>query len=134
MQDCIFCKIVKGDVPCYKIYEDKDIIAFLDIANDVPGHTLVLPKKHVLDLDDCDEILYKKVMLTCKKISRHYLKKGFEGVNLVSNCKPCSGQEVSHFHVHIIPRKENDGAKLDLTPANKKENLEKLVKKLRIGN
>ena len=62
MADCIFCKIIKGEIPCYKIYENKEVFAFLDIENDVPGHTLVVPKKHVSDLDSCDEKTYQNVM------------------------------------------------------------------------
>ena len=132
MEDCIFCKIVKGEIGCYKIYETKTVLAFLDIANKAPGHTLVIPKKHVKDLDECDEKLFQEVMSVAKKLSSHYLQKGFDGVNVVSNCKPASGQEVLHFHVHVIPRKQDDGASLILTPATQKANLEEIAKKLRL--
>lgn len=131
MDDCVFCKIVKGEIPCYKIYENKDVLAFLDIENDVPGHTLVIPKKHLSDLDACDDDVFAKVLLASKKIVKHFLSLGYEGVNLVSNCKESSGQIVKHFHVHIFPRKTNDGAKLTMQPAKQKTSLELMAEKLR---
>ena len=132
MADCIFCKIIKGEIPCYKIYENKEVFAFLDIENDVPGHTLVVPKKHVSDLDSCDEKTYQNVMSTAKKLASHFLSLGFDGVNLVSNCKESSGQTVKHFHVHIFPRNSNDGAKLVMQKAKQKVDLETISKELRL--
>lgn len=132
MTDCIFCKIIKGEIGCFKIYEDSDVFAFLDIENDVPGHTLVVPKKHVSDMDTCDEKTFKKVMLASKKISSHFLSLGYEGVNVATNCKEASGQAVPHFHVHIFPRMRDDGAKLEMRPASKKQTLESVAKKLRM--
>lgn len=132
MADCIFCKIIKGEIPCYKIYENKEVFAFLDIENDVPGHTLIVPKKHVCDLDSSDEKTYQKVMSTAKKLANHFLSLGFDGVNLVSNCKESSGQTVQHFHVHLFPRKANDGAKLVMQKAKQKVDLETISKELRL--
>ena len=132
MDTCIFCKIVRGEIPCYKIYENKDVLAFLDIENDVPGHTLIIPKKHLTDLDSCDEKTYQKVLSTAKKLTKHFLCLGFDGVNLVSNCKEASGQIVQHFHIHLFPRKTNDEAKLTMQPAKQKETLETVAKKLRL--
>ena len=132
MADCIFCKIIKGEIPCYKIYENKEVFAFLDIENDVPGHTLVVPKKHVSDLDSCDEKTYQNVMSASKKLASHFLSLGFDGVNLVSNCKESSGQTVQHFHVHLFPRNANDGAKLIMQKAKQKVDLETISKELRL--
>ena len=73
MEDCIFCKIIKGEIPCYKIYEDEYTFAFLDIAGDVDGHTLVIPKKHCKNILDCDEKTLEYVMKTVQKISKHFL-------------------------------------------------------------
>ena len=73
MDDCIFCKIIKGEIPGMKIYEDDYTYAFLDIAKDVDGHTLVIPKKHVESLLECDSETMTHVMETVQKISRHYV-------------------------------------------------------------
>ena len=131
--DCIFCKIVKGEIPCYKIYEDDDVLAMLDIAADVEGHTLVLPKSHAADLDECDEQTYKKVMLASKKIANHFLSQGFDGVNMVVNCKSAAGQEVPHLHVHLFPRKNGDNVKIKVDHPQVKLNLEDVAKKLRLN-
>ena len=71
--NCIFCKIINKEIPSYKIYEDEYTYAFLDIAKDVDGHTLVIPKKHVTNVLDCDEVTLSHVMNTVKKLCNHYL-------------------------------------------------------------
>ena len=88
MEDCLFCKIIKGEIPCYKIYEDKYTLAFLDISNDgIGGHTLVLPKIHTENITTSSQFILNKIMSTVKKISRHYIKDcGFDGVNVFNNC------------------------------------------------
>lgn len=123
--NCIFCKIIKGEIPSYKIYEDEYTYAFLDIAKDVDGHTLVIPKKHVVNILDCDEETLKHVMNTVKKICNHYVDNcGFEGCNILNASGEVAQQTVMHLHIHIIPRKANDnvnawpdvkGAKEELT-------------------
>ena len=111
MEDCIFCKIVKGDIPCYKIYEDENILAFLDIAKDVYGHTLVIPKKHCKNILDADNEVLKNVMIAVKKISNHYVNDcGYDGVINANN--ECAEQSVFHLHIHIIPRKNGDNLKV----------------------
>ncbi|MCI1903837.1 HIT family protein [Enterococcus hirae] len=106
MEDCIFCKIVNGDIPSYKVYEDEHLYAFLDISQTTPGHTLVVPKKHTKDLFDIDEKtieqVYGKVPLIAKA-----LKKAFptiKGMNVINNNGAVAYQSVFHFHVHLIPR------------------------------
>ena len=107
MKDCIFCKIINGDAPCYKIYEDPDTLAFLSIANDYYGHTLVIPKKHFESLLDADEKTTASVMKAVQKISNHYVKNlGYDGVNVFVNNGEASGQVVFHLHAHIAPRKK----------------------------
>lgn len=109
MEDCIFCKIIKGDIPSYKIYEDEYTYAFLDIAKDVDGHTLVVPKKHVTNILDCDEETLHHVMDTVKKISNHYTDDlGYDGVDLINANGEAAQQSVFHLHIHIIPRKKDD--------------------------
>ena len=107
---CIFCKIIKGEIPSYKIYEDEYTYAFLDIANDVDGHTLVIPKKHVKNILDCDNETLMHVMNTVKKICNHYVDNcGYQGCNIINANELAGQQSVFHLHIHIIPRKENDG-------------------------
>lgn len=123
MNDCIFCKIIKGEIPCYKIYEDEKTLAFLDIACDSFGHTLVIPKKHFENVLDCDGEYLSAVMETVKKVSRHYVDNcGFSGVNILNASGRSAQQSVFHLHMHIIPRKENDG--LDTWPLKDKLELD----------
>lgn len=113
--DCIFCKIIKGEIPCYKIYEDDYVLAFLDIAGDVDGHTLVIPKKHVINILDCDNKTLSSVFNAVQKIAKHYVDDcGYDGVNIFNANDESAQQSVFHFHVHIVPRKKDDG--LDAFP------------------
>lgn len=110
MNDCIFCKIMKGELPCMKIYEDERTMAFLDIAKDVDGHILVIPKKHVTNILDADGETLSHVMNTVKKIGVHLTENcGYEGMNILNANNECSGQTVFHLHIHVIPRKHGDG-------------------------
>lgn len=109
---CIFCKIIKGEIPSYKIYEDENTYAFLDIADDAYGHTLVIPKKHYENILDIPENELAMVMNTVKKISNHYTKKcGYTGVNVMNASGKDAQQSVFHLHFHVFPRKEGDGVK-----------------------
>lgn len=109
MEDCIFCKIINGSVPCMKIYEDKYSIAFMDIANDVDGHIVAIPKLHKKNILDCDEDTLVNLIKAVKTISVHLIEKcGYNGVNLLNASDESAGQSVPHFHIHIIPRKTDD--------------------------
>ena len=113
MDNCIFCKIIKGDIPSYKIYEDEYTYAFLDIAKDAIGHTVIVSKKHVNNVLDADVETLSHVMETISKISNHYVNNcGFDGVNVLNNSGTSAEQSVMHLHFHIIPRKENDNMKV----------------------
>lgn len=117
MCDCIFCKIVKGKIPSYKIYEDEHVYAFLDIACDTYGHTLVVPKKHCENVLDCDSVSLAHILPAVQKIANHYVQNcGFSGVNILNASGKSAQQSVFHLHFHIIPRKENDG--IDAWPFN----------------
>ena len=113
MDDCLFCKIVKGEVASSKIYEDDYVFAFLDIGPVNKGHTLVIPKKHYETyLDIPDEIL-EKMAVAIKKISKAVMKGvDADGFNLGMNNYSAAGQLVNHAHFHIMPRFKNDGLKL----------------------
>jgi len=110
--ECIFCKIITGEIPSYKLYEDDNVLAFLDITQGTKGHTLIIPKTHVENIFDLDEKTAQNVFKVVPKIA-NALKKTFHpiGLNIVSNNeKPL--QSVFHFHIHLIPRYEDDGMKL----------------------
>ncbi len=108
--NCIFCKIVKGEIPSYKIYEDEKVVAFLDIKRDAYGHTLVIPKKHCTNIFDCDEDYLAAIAIAVQKISRHYVDDcGFSGVDVLNANGVSAQQTVFHYHVHIVPRKDADG-------------------------
>ncbi len=110
MKDCLFCKIINGEIPSYKIYEDDFCYAFLDIANDVYGHTLVIPKRHYESVMTADNQTLARMIETCKKIGNHYVKEcGFEGYNIVNCTGKAAQQSVFHVHFHILPRKTDDG-------------------------
>ena len=112
MSDCIFCKIIAGDIPCSKIYEDDDTIVFLSIAPISKGHALVVPKEHYATLLDAPEEVVTKVAAVVKKVSAALMKAtGCDGFNIGQNNFEAAGQEVHHLHVHVIPRFEGDGLK-----------------------
>lgn len=110
MNDCIFCRIITGELPCEKVYEDEHTLAFLDITPVNPGHTLVIPKMHYADmLTTPDEVLLR-LMIVVKKVGQaltHGL--GADGCNIGVNNGAASGQVVFHTHVHVMPRFLSDG-------------------------
>lgn len=111
MNDCIFCKIVRGDIPCYKVYEDDDVLAFLDISQTTKGHTLVICKEHFKNLLYVPKDILAKVMGAAQKIAQAQVASlGAKGVNIINNTNEIAGQTVMHFHVHVIPRYTNEDA------------------------
>ena len=93
-----------------EVYEDEHTLVFMDIAGDVDGHMLAIPKKHVGSLLDCDPETLHALMDTVKWVSDYCTRKlGYEGVNLLNASGACAGQSVPHFHIHLIPRKKGDG-------------------------
>lgn len=101
----VFCKIVNGDIPCYKLYEDDDVLAFLDISQVTKGHALVIPKKHYDNFLSVPHEIMHKVMDVAQRIGQVDIKiLGAKGVNILTNCYEAAGQSVPHFHVHVIPR------------------------------
>ncbi|MGP1368134.1 MAG: HIT family protein [Treponema sp.] len=133
MNDCIFCKILKGELPCMKIYEDEHTLSFLDIAKDVDGHILVIPKKHVTNILDADGETLSHVMNTVKKIGAHLTENcGYEGMNILNANNECSGQTVFHLHIHLIPRKRDDGVAGFPKFAGAKLSLEEMCERLKM--
>jgi histidine triad (HIT) family protein len=110
--DCIFCKIVAGEIPSEKVYEDAETIAFLDIRPVNPGHTLVIPKAHYRNMLDVPSGLWSQVTETARKVGIALKEAvGADGINISSSHEPAAGQEVFHLHLHIIPRLSGDGLK-----------------------
>ena len=110
MTDCIFCKIVRGEIPCAKVYEDDLVLSFLDINPINPGHTLVLPKAHYASLLDVDPEALKACVVAAKKISTAvYQGVKADGLNFLQNNFRAAGQLIDHVHFHLIPRYEGDG-------------------------
>lgn len=131
--DCIFCKIVAGQIPATKIYEDDIILAFLDIGPVSDGHALVICKQHFEKLHDCPPELLAEVALRLGKIAKA-VSAGMksDGYNLLCNNGRAAGQLVDHLHFHIIPRNANDGV-FDRWPASKYQEgeAEELAAKIR---
>ncbi len=131
--DCIFCKIVDGEIPSRKVYENEHAMIFMDIAKDVDGHMVAIPKNHVKSILDCDNDTLHHLMDAVKEISDHCVNKcGYEGVNLLNASDESAGQSVPHFHIHIIPRKSNDG--IDAWPQFSGANyeIEEIYRKLKM--
>ncbi len=104
----IFCKIANGEIPSAKVYEDEDVLAFLDLSQTTLGHTLVIPKKHCANILDADDETIAKVFKVARNIGNSLMKMGAKGVNILSNANEVAGQSVFHFHVHVLPRYGND--------------------------
>jgi histidine triad (HIT) family protein len=120
--DCIFCKIIKGDIPCTKVYEDENILSFLDIAPANKGHCLVVPKEHYETLIDAPEEIINYSLKVAKKIARAMSASlANEGFNVLINNNKVAGQLVPHVHMHIIPRFKRDGVRLNWTPKRYKD-------------
>lgn len=104
-KDCVFCKIVRGEIPSHKVYEDDDVLAFLDIGQVTKGHVLVIPKEHYDNFLATPQEIMHKVMDVAQRIGQvQIMKLGAKGVNILSNVNKEAGQSIFHFHVHVIPR------------------------------
>ncbi|MFD1017763.1 HIT family protein [Thalassobacillus hwangdonensis] len=104
-EDCIFCKIIEGEIPSAKVYEDEDVYAFLDISQVTKGHTLVIPKKHVKNIYETDAETAEKLFARVPRIAEG-IKQAFNpnGMNVLNNNEEAAGQTVFHLHLHLIPR------------------------------
>ncbi len=127
--DCLFCKIIAGEIPSNTIYEDETVKVFLDISPVSTGHCLIVPKKHFKDLEEIDLETLKHINLVAKKMLNILKEKlNCEGVTLVQNNG--LGQEVKHYHLHLIPRYTNDEIKL-VSNKNLIQNVDETFKKLK---
>ena len=104
--DCLFCKIINGDIPSYKVYENEYVFAFLDINPDADGHTLIVPKKHFKDIEDIDENTLLEIFKAAKTVKKLLEEKlNCDGITLMQNNGDV--QEVKHFHLHLKPYYNN---------------------------
>lgn len=128
---CIFCKIANGEIPSYKVYEDDDFLAFLDISQATIGHTLVIPKNHINNFLTAENSTISKAYVIASKVA-HALKKSLNvhDFNILSNCGEKAGQTIDHFHIHIIPRYDGDDLKIEFS---KHELLKSDFEKIAVG-
>ena len=112
--DCIFCKIVAGEIPCFKLYESDDTLAFMDINPANEGHALVIPKEHCVDIHAVSDAAISSTVITAKKIAAA-IKKTLSpnGMNLLQCNGQAAAQSVLHFHMHVLPRQDGDELKLN---------------------
>ena len=137
MSDCIFCKIVAGEIPSFKLYEDELLIAILDRFPNTPGHLLIIPKRHVENIYGLNEAEAAAIMPLAQKMAdKINAELNPAGLNLLQNNGEAAGQEVFHFHLHLIPRYGRRGAEDGLPPRTPTdptlEELAQMAERLRI--
>jgi histidine triad (HIT) family protein len=116
--DCIFCKILQGDLPATIVDEDERTVAFMDIAPATRGHALVIPRAHTVDLLSIDSEDLQAVALAAQRLAMRASERlHADGVNLINACGATAWQSVFHFHVHVIPRYDGDPLRLPWVPA-----------------
>lgn len=122
MENCIFCKIISGEIPSTTIYEDNDFKVILDVSPATEGHALILPKKHYKDLDELDKSCGEKLLTIASNVGKALMDTfGYEGYNIVQNNGLAAGQTVFHFHMHVIGRKTGGESILTWTPHNQEQ-------------
>lgn len=133
--DCLFCKIVSGEIPSAKVYEDQHAVAFLDIQPNNPGHTLLVPKAHARNILDMDTAAICTLIPALKKLS-HAIKDAVhaDGLNVAMNIEPAAGQIIFHAHIHIIPRFSSDGHRhFEKRPYKNDEEMNAVAEKIRVA-
>ncbi len=132
--DCIFCKIVVGELPACKVYEDDDTLAFMDISPIIKGHTLVIPKEHHPNIHEIPPAILEKVALSTQRIAdAHTAALKCDGVNIIQANGLAAGQTVDHFHFHVIPRFKADGHSWNWHPRSysDRDEMEKMAELIR---
>jgi len=132
MENCIFCKIVKGEIPAEKVYEDDYTFAFLDINPGNPGHTLIIPKEHTENLYTISDEVLCRVMISTRKVALA-VKHGMDadGIHLVVNNEKPAGQIIFHFHIHIVPRFVEDDFKWGVHKSYKESEIKEIAEKIK---
>ncbi|HEY6522992.1 MAG TPA: HIT family protein [Solirubrobacteraceae bacterium] len=116
--DCLFCKIVAGEIPSERVDEDERTVAFMDINPATRGHALVIPRRHAANLLEIDPEDLAATATAAQRLARTASERlGADGVNLLNSCGPVAWQTVFHFHIHVIPRYDGDPLRLPWTPS-----------------
>jgi histidine triad (HIT) family protein len=116
--DCIFCRILAGDLPATIVDEDERTISFMDIAPATRGHALVIPRTHAADLLSIGPADLSAVVAAARRLAAHAKERlGADGVNLINSCGQAAWQTVFHFHMHVVPRYNDDPLRLPWVPA-----------------
>jgi histidine triad (HIT) family protein len=133
--DCLFCGIVAGDVPAQIVDSDEHTVAFMDINPATPGHALVVPRTHSADLMEISDSDLERTTLAARRLAQR-IDGALEpdGFNLLNSCRPAGWQTVFHFHIHVIPRYDDDPLKLPWLPhAAEAEEIERVAERIRGG-
>ncbi|MCF6515164.1 HIT domain-containing protein [Lactobacillus sp. S2-2] len=128
--NCIFCKIINGEIPSYKVYEDEKVLAFLDISQTTPGHTLVVPKKHIKNIFSATDSDAADIFSRIPKIAKAIKNSNsdIQGMNILNNNEEIAYQSVFHMHIHLVPRYTNkDKFKIEFSDNSKQFDEEKLA-------
>lgn len=135
MSDCIFCKILNGEIPSATIYEDEEFKVILDRFPANQGHVLILPKAHSANIFEIEPLLAGRLFTLATKIAKEMKNVlGFEHMNVMQNNGTVAGQTVYHFHLHLIPRYENDGITISYKPMDLTDSqIEDMRKKLELS-
>ena len=122
MENCIFCRIIGGEIPSSTVYEDDDFKVIMDISPAAKGHTIMLTKKHFANLLELEDKVAEKGLVVAKKVAAAMKEQlGCDGINLLQNNGEAAGQSVFHLHFHIIPRYKDDNVKLPWVPVKYEE-------------
>lgn len=132
MDNCIFCKILSGEIPSTTVYEDDDFKAILDVNPAARGHVIILPKKHAANIYELPDEDASKVMVVAKKIATA-VRDAFhcEGVNILQNNGEAAGQTVFHLHVHVIPRFSGDTVNIGWKPGDMPEDMDVIAAEIK---
>lgn len=132
MDNCIFCKILAGEIPSTTVYEDNDFKAILDVNPAARGHVIILPKRHAANIYELPDEDASKVMVVAKKIATA-VRDAFhcDGVNILQNNGEAAGQTVFHLHVHVIPRFEGDTVNIGWKPGDMPEDMDVIAKEIK---
>ncbi len=126
--NCIFCKIAAGEIPAATIYEDDDFRVIMDLGPASKGHALILPKEHYANLYELDDEVAAKALVVAKKVITKMTDiLGCDGYNILQNNGTVAGQTVFHFHIHLIPRYENDTVNIGWEPGKLTDEVKELV-------
>jgi histidine triad (HIT) family protein len=116
-EDCIFCQIVAGEVPAEKVDEDEHTVAFMDLNPWTRGHALVIPRRHSPNLYEIEDDDLRHTAFAARRLARRMRERlGCDGVNVLNAAEPAAWQTVFHFHLHVIPRYEDDSLELPTRP------------------